>query len=363
LTEQPIPIRDQRWPEGTQPVASIFCLTYNQQDFLRQALESILMQETTFPVEIYVHDDASTDNTQNIIEEYKAKHPTLLVKNIQNTNNYSKTGYRFIFKCLNNLKGEFVAICEGDDFWTVPGKLQKQIDILKKDQTVALVFHNSWVRHDQSKNDFFLNQNIDKTRFSLCEIIERDWFIATASMVFRKGNRAPENLWEYVMGGDMLIQLTSCRTGDAVYLDEVMSVYRRHGSGVSNEFWKHGVFHFEKLRPNHIWMYWVFSETLTLQKSKDAIQNRILDLMTRICKYAIKHRFNSLNRKPQEELAGYLKQLLLKNKPSFRSEEELAIGGRFYGLIKTASKKAWAENKKEIIKTQIKKIAQHLFKK
>jgi len=75
--ENPVRITEQKWPEGTQPVVSIFCITYNHEKYIRDAIEGFLMQETTFPVEIFIHDDASSDKTQQIIHEYQERYPWL----------------------------------------------------------------------------------------------------------------------------------------------------------------------------------------------------------------------------------------------------------------------------------------------
>ena len=117
----PVKITEQSWPEGTVPVVTIRCITYNHAKFIRDAIEGFLMQETTFPVEILIHDDASTDGTADIIREYAAKYPQVFHTVFQTENQYSKgsEAWARVREHVGGLvRGEFIALCEGDDYWT-----------------------------------------------------------------------------------------------------------------------------------------------------------------------------------------------------------------------------------------------------
>lgn len=123
-----------------KPLVSICSLTYNHENYVSQAIEGFLMQKTTFPIEIIIHDDASTDNTTNIIREYENRYPDIIKPIYQNENQWSK-GIRpsptYVWPCA---KGKYIAICEGDDYWTDPYKLQKQVDFLEVNPDYGLVF-------------------------------------------------------------------------------------------------------------------------------------------------------------------------------------------------------------------------------
>jgi glycosyltransferase involved in cell wall biosynthesis len=122
------------------PFVSICCIAYNHAAFIAQAMDSFLMQKTTFPIEIIIHDDASTDNTANIIKEYALKHPNLIFPIFQNENQYSKginPGTEYV---IPRCKGKYIAVCEGDDYWIDPFKLQKQVDFLEANHEHGLVF-------------------------------------------------------------------------------------------------------------------------------------------------------------------------------------------------------------------------------
>jgi len=261
--EKPMRITEQVWPEGTMPLVSICCITYNHENFIRDAIEGFLMQETTFPVEIFIHDDASTDSTAEIIKEYADQYPKLFWTVLQKDNQWSKGNRRILLDYHAKQRGEFIALCEGDDYWIAKNKLQNQVEILLKDPSISLVFHNAWAKHMDSHRDFFLNNGIDKKKFSLVEIIEREWFIATASIVHRKLEAIPINIANFAIAADRLIHIFACLRGDAFYYDSVCSVYRIHDQSISASWKNSETKEWEELYPNMCWMYWLLRcETL-----------------------------------------------------------------------------------------------------
>ena len=124
----------------TNPLVSISCITYNHAPYIRQCLDGFLSQKTNFDFEIVIHDDASTDGTSEIILEYAKKHPLIFNPIIQKENQYSK-GKRGMFMNFTfpSCRGRYIAMCEGDDFWTDPLKLQKQFDFMEENEDVGLV--------------------------------------------------------------------------------------------------------------------------------------------------------------------------------------------------------------------------------
>lgn len=123
---------------NTTPIVSICCVTYNHSEYIKDAIEGFLKQKTAFPIEIIIHDDASTDNTQEIINHYKKTYPELIFPIFQKENQYSK-GLKpwpnFVFP---RARGKYIALCEGDDYWTDPYKLQKQVDFLEENENIVL---------------------------------------------------------------------------------------------------------------------------------------------------------------------------------------------------------------------------------
>ena len=134
-----------------KPLVSILCATYNQKDFIAQTIESFLMQKVDFPIEIIVHDDASTDGTAEIVKEYADKYPDIIKPIFQKENQHSKkTGIwnTFIYP---KAQGKYYADCEGDDYWTDPNKLQRQVDFLESHPEYSLSTENANVLISKSK--------------------------------------------------------------------------------------------------------------------------------------------------------------------------------------------------------------------
>lgn len=123
-------------------MVSICCLVYNHEPYLRQCFEGFVMQKTTFPIEILVHDDASTDYSADIIREYTEKYPHLFKPIYQTENQYSKGVKITMTYQIPRAKGKYIAMCEGDDYWTDPMKLQKQVEFLEGHEEYVLSFHD-----------------------------------------------------------------------------------------------------------------------------------------------------------------------------------------------------------------------------
>jgi len=107
------------------PIVSICCITYNHEKYIRDAIEGFLMQKTLFPIEILIHGDASTDKTADIIKEYEVKYPDIIKPIYQTENQFSKGVSISATYQFPRARGKYIAICEGDDYWTDPHKLQK----------------------------------------------------------------------------------------------------------------------------------------------------------------------------------------------------------------------------------------------
>lgn len=229
---QPVRITEQVWPEGTVPVVSVFCITYNHAQFIRDAIDGFLMQETTFPVEIFVHDDASTDDTAEIVKEYAEKYPKLFWTVLQTENQWSKGNKKILFDYLAQQRGEFIALCEGDDYWTSPKKLQKQVEVLESDSSVVGVFHAADMTDE---NGVFLGRVPSgecKRNLAFEDIIAVN-DRATCSMLFRHKSPEPDLAWAKGLPmGDWPLQATLAAHGKWIFLPESMGTYRKHRGGV-----------------------------------------------------------------------------------------------------------------------------------
>ena len=136
MLNKPIPITQHLLDDNNEQLVSISCLTYNHEDFIKDTIEGFLMQKTTFPVKIVIFEDCSTDNTANIIREYQAKYPHLFNVFFQKENTWKnpirKKALEPFYEAHNQAK--YIALCEGDDYWIDPLKLQKQVDFLEQNE-------------------------------------------------------------------------------------------------------------------------------------------------------------------------------------------------------------------------------------
>ena len=228
------PICLQERPEEQKPLLTICCFTYNQDEYIRDALESFLSQKTNFPVEILIHDDASSDNTPKILREYLLKYPKFFRVIFQKQNQFTSGNKKISWDILFNLKTEFVALCDGDDYWNSDYKLQKQIALLRDNPMHSLNFHDTILVDSFKKpSNWFFGNKKQKKVYDLYDILE-SCFIHTSSIVFRKSaltGTVPPCFYELPSGDWSLISLLA-QNGPIGFIQEVMSCYRQNTQGV-----------------------------------------------------------------------------------------------------------------------------------
>src|SRR5690554_2249908 len=145
---EPTPISSQVWPEGTTPLVATSTLTYNHEPFIRDCLDGILMQKTSFPVRVIIFEDYSTDATREIVKEYQTKYPDLFVTVFAPHNTYGKPERREALKPYFEARAvaKYIALCEVDDYWIDSLKLQKQVELMEKNKDCTICFHSSIMR-------------------------------------------------------------------------------------------------------------------------------------------------------------------------------------------------------------------------
>lgn len=211
-----------------KPLISVCIITYNHERYIRQCLEGVLMQKTNFRFDVIVGEDCSTDGTRRIVEEFEARYPDI-IKPIYHKRNVggARNGYEF---CYPQLTGKYVAICEGDDYWTDPDKLQRQVDFLEQNEDHVMCFHRV---HSVDEHDVFLGgqEPCDK----IVSYQGKDIFhisIPTLSVVFRKCfDVIPPEMFKAKSGDTFLFGLLA-RFGNAADLGFVGARYRKHSGGV-----------------------------------------------------------------------------------------------------------------------------------
>lgn len=216
-----------------KPLVSICCTAYNHENYIEDAIKGFLIQETDFPFEILIHDDASTDNTANIIREYEKRYPNIIKVIYQTENQYSR-GRRIISIAARFCSGEFVALCEGDDYWISPLKLQKQYEALIDNPNIDICFTAAFDEDAESKQRKSLCHYTDRSKiFSLSEVVRGGGaFMPTASLMIRTVifDKLPD-WYNNAPVGDYYLQVLSSIKGGAIYLPLTSCVYRTNAIG------------------------------------------------------------------------------------------------------------------------------------
>lgn len=225
------------------PLVSICCITYNHEAFLRDAIEGFLSQVTDFPFEIIIHDDASTDRTPDIIREYAGRYPDIIIPVFQSVNQNSQ-GKKCTAIILPYARGKYVALCDGDDYWTSQDKLQKQYDYMEAHPDCALSFHASEVlfagrpKPADASSDIIPSAPVRQGRdgISVAEWL-RLLYIPFSTVMFRAFQEPlPAWILQLKRGIDWPLFLwifTRFGIIGFVESDTPMAVYRRHEAGVT----------------------------------------------------------------------------------------------------------------------------------
>lgn len=220
-------------------MVTIRCLAYNHEPYIRQCLEGFVMQKTNFRFEAIVHDDASTDGTATIILEYAEKYPDIIKPIIETENQYSKKDGSLRRIVDLHTHGKYIAICEGDDYWIDPYKLQKQVDFLEANLEYSMCFANAIEHWEDGSKDDKCFSNIEDRDYTGVEIYE-NWIVPTASVLYRKEIVFSERYEEIKLNknfifGDIVLFLTCAEFGKLRGMSDIVSVYRRHEGGVTNQ--------------------------------------------------------------------------------------------------------------------------------
>jgi len=216
-----------------RPRVTIICSTFNHENYIEKAINSFLAQEVDFQIQIIIKDDASTDRTAEIILEYQAKYPELIYPLLFRENLFSKGVRISATHMLPIIKGEYVAYCEGDDYWTDTSKLQKQVNFLDKNAEYTGGFTNYSIVDEKGKilNEKALDEA--KNKIEHVDILKRIT-PKTLCCIFRKNCIPLELPKEYykVNNGDLFLHSMLSRKGPYFYMDDVTGAYREHSFGI-----------------------------------------------------------------------------------------------------------------------------------
>jgi glycosyltransferase involved in cell wall biosynthesis len=223
---------------------SFVCISYNQESYIAQTLEGFVSQKTDFKFEVIIADDKSTDNTPKIIKEYAARYPDIIKPILRNKNLGPQRNF---VDALQNTTGDYIALCEGDDFWTDTLKIQKQADFLDANSSYSIVFHPVRVFFENREEGDTIFPEISDTKLFTLNSLLKNNYIQTNSVMYRKIDY--NKLSSEVMPFDWYLHLSHVKDGKIGFINEVMSAYRRHAGGIwwqttlqsRDEIWKkHG---------------------------------------------------------------------------------------------------------------------------
>ena len=217
-------------------LVSVCCMTYNHVSFIRQCLDGFMMQKCSFNFEVLIHDDASTDGTQDIIQEYEKKYPNIIKPIYQLENQYSKGIDPNVKYNFSRARGKYIAICEGDDYWTDPYKLQKQVDFLESHPDYVMCSHR-FNQYMQDKN--LLEEEKDLTfqgsDYDLKNLIGGKWLTQTLTVMYRRSALDLKEYESYGMSMDIILFYALLKNGKGYCFPDIMGTYRLHGGGVWSE--------------------------------------------------------------------------------------------------------------------------------
>lgn len=215
-----------------EPILTIFTPTYNQEKYVRKCLDSIVKQETKYKFQVVVSDDCSTDNTRKIIDEYQKKYPNIIKpiyreKNLGPMDNFCQT--------LNRIHTKYVALCDGDDFWTDKNKIQLQVDYLESHFETSICCHKTKIFFEDHSQKESVYPKLKKENLTMEDLLNENFIVANTVMYRWKYLEEDSFIKEFpsnIVPGDYFVHLMHAKNGNIHFINRIMSNYRRQPSGM-----------------------------------------------------------------------------------------------------------------------------------
>ena len=219
----------------SNPLVSVWFLTYNHVEYIEKALDSVLAQKTDFPYEIVIGDDASTDGTSEILDRYQSEHPDK-IKILRSTKNL----WEYYGNALRNYRacrGKYIAFLEGDDYWISDHKLKYQVEALEANPHYSCSFHDTYVSFDDEPEEMIPWRDFSCIHsMKISDIIAPLSPFHTSSFMARRSCiESLPSCWLHSQSGDLVLFIESAVQGDAVKVEDVWSLYRKHPAGMTND--------------------------------------------------------------------------------------------------------------------------------
>jgi glycosyltransferase involved in cell wall biosynthesis len=208
---------------------SVLMVTYNHAPYIAKAIESVLAQENDFEIELIIGEDCSTDSTRSIVESYSQRFPSRIKAVLNEKNLGPAENFKSIYNCADC---SYIAILEGDDYWTDPFKLKKQIEFLEQNSKFAISFHNVSVFNQENNYSYLFHAKGSMlSQYTIDNLLNGN-FIQTCSVVYRRENLSSLPQWlQKLPIGDWPLHILHAEKGLIGYIDEFMAVYRILNSG------------------------------------------------------------------------------------------------------------------------------------
>lgn len=218
---------------------SVCIATYNHEQYIAQAIDSVLQQQTDFDFEIIIGEDDSADNTRAVVKDYQERFPNLIRLLLNSRENVIyingvATGLWNFINCLNNARGEYIALLEGDDYWSSPYKLQQQVELLVKERNLGGCFHETQMIYEDGGLGKVYGRDADDLLYPEDTITTLSPF-HTSSFVFRKDALQIPDWFYSNHNADMALFSIVSAFGPLKKIPEIMSVYRKHAGGISSQ--------------------------------------------------------------------------------------------------------------------------------
>lgn len=215
-----------------QPLVSILCDTYNHENFIKETLLGFLNQETTFPFEIIIHDDASTDKTAEIVKELADRYPLIIKPVFQTENQYSQKINFWSDVTFPKAKGKYIALCEGDDYWIDSLKLQKQVDFLEINEDYVI----TWTDFYTKKGIELVPNDFNNTLPSIYTIDFDNFLVPyctyTLTCLFKRSAVDILDYKKFAYCKDNTLYALALRNGKGAFMNFPSAVYRWHSGGI-----------------------------------------------------------------------------------------------------------------------------------
>lgn len=216
--------------DSATPLVSVCIITYNHEKYIRQTLDSVLAQVTGFPIEVVIGEDLSTDATGQIVQELQNEHPAV-IRVLRSQANLGMN--RNLVRTLEQCRGRYIALLEGDDVWTSPHKIQEQVSFLENNPDCTICFHKAEVYIEEKDQVRGVWPEDDPETLTTIEDLIKYNYIPTCTVMYRNVPMEPMPEQYYKLGsGDWSLHMRYAQKGKIGFIDQVMARYRIHASGV-----------------------------------------------------------------------------------------------------------------------------------